>query len=62
MESIKIEIIRGIAKVRRSGVTNMYDRKRVLEEISMNCSQEIKDYIKDHENDYLELLKLSGDY
>lgn len=56
------EVLKAIADVRRSGVTNMYDRKRVLEEISMNCSQEIKDYIKDHENDYLELLKLSGDY
>lgn len=56
------EVLKAIADVRRSGVTNMYDRKRVLEEISANCSEEIKDYIKDHENDYLELLKLSGDY
>lgn len=56
------EVLKAIADVRYSGITNMYDRKRVLEEISANCSQEIKDYIKDHENDYLELLKLSTEY
>lgn len=55
-------VLKAIADVRRSGVTNMMDKRKVLDEISANCSQEIKDYIKDHENDYLELLKLSTKY
>ena len=52
--------LEAIVEVRNSGVTNMMDSKRVLEEISNNCSDDINEFINEHEDEYLFLLKLSG--
>lgn len=62
MDNLEEQVAKEIAKVRKSGHINMYYRKMVLEEISEDCSKEIKEFIKVHEKDYLELLKLSGKY
>ena len=62
MDNLKEQLAREIAEIRKSGHMNMYYRKMVLEEISKDCSEEMKEFIKAHEKDYLELLKLSGKY
>lgn len=38
----------------------MMDKKRVLKEINSNCSDDIKEFINEHEDEYLFLLELSG--
>lgn len=54
---LEINISKAIADVRRSGVTNMYDKKRVLQEIWENCdNDEVRTFIKEHELDYLYLF------
>lgn len=57
----KEEVIKGIAMVRRTGLTNMFDRNNViliLEELGYN---KIADYLKENRKEYLELLKASSD-
>lgn len=60
MNKIIQRTLEAIAEVRDSGVTNMMDKKRVLKEINSNYSDDIKEFINEHEDEYLFLLELSG--
>ena len=60
MNKIIQRTLEAIIEVRDSGVTNMIDKKRVLKEINSNCSDDIKEFINEHEDEYLFLLELSG--
>ena len=60
MDKIIQRTLEAIAEVRNSGITNMMDKKRVLEEMGSNCSDDIKEFIYEHEDEYLFLLELSG--
>lgn len=62
MDKIIQRTLEAIAEVRNSGVTNMMDKKRVLEEMSSNCSDDIKDFIYEHKDEYFFLLELSGKF
>lgn len=58
-KELENNILKAIEDVRRSGITNMYDKKRVLQEICKNCDEEVKYFVKENELDYLYLLELS---
>lgn len=60
MNKIIQRTLEAITEVRDSGVTNMMDKKRVLKEINSNFSEDIKEFINEHEDEYLFLLELSG--
>lgn len=60
MNKIIQRTLEAITEVRDSGVTNMMDKKRVLKEINSICSDDIKEFINEHEDEYLFLLELSG--
>lgn len=60
MNKIIQRTLEAITEVRDSGVTNMMDKKRVLKEINSNYSDDIKEFINEHEDEYLFLLELSG--
>lgn len=62
MDKIIQRTLEAIAEVRNSGVVNMMDKKRALEEMSSNCSDDIKEFIYEHEDEYLFLLELSGKF
>lgn len=62
MDKIIQRTLEAIAEVRNSGVTNMMDKKRVLEEMSSSCSDDINEFIYEHEDEYLFLLELSGKF
>lgn len=62
MNKIIQRTLEAIIEVRDSGVTNMMDKKRVLKEINSNCSDDIKEFINEHKDEYLFLLELSGNY
>ena len=62
MNKIIQRTLEAIIEVRDSGVTNMMDNKRVLKEINSNCSDDIKEFINEHKDEYLFLLELSGNY
>lgn len=62
MNKITQRTLEAIIEVRDSGVTNMMDKKRVLKEINSNCSDDIKEFINEHKDEYLFLLELSGNY
>ena len=62
MDKIIQRTLEAIAEVRNSGVTNMMDKKRVLEEMSSNCSDDIKEFMNEHKDEYLFLLELSGKF
>lgn len=61
MNKIIQRTLEAIIEVRDSGVTNMMDKKRVLKEINSNCSDDIKEFINEHKDEYLFLLELSGE-
>ena len=60
MDKIIQRTLEAIKEVRLSGVTNMFDKRRVPEEIMKNNSIDIANFIKEHEDEYLFLLELSG--
>lgn len=60
MDNVLRRSLEAIKEVRESGVTNMFDKKRVLFEISCNCKEDVKEFIYEHEAEYLFLLELSG--
>ena len=60
--TIKVSIARDIAKVRETGLTNMFDRIRVIEILEIMGYEDSVEYLTNHKADYMELLKLSGEY
>ena len=60
--TIKISIARDIAKVRETGLTNMFDRIRVIEILGIMGYEDSVEYLTNYKADYMELLKLSGEY
>lgn len=57
-----IEMAQEIAEVRKTGVVNMYDRGGVINVLEVLGYDYTADYIKENKEDYIKLLKLSGDY
>lgn len=58
----RVDIIKGIAMVRKTGMTNMFDRENViiiLKELGYN---NIADYLEENKKEYLELLIESSKY
>lgn len=60
MDNVLRRTLKAIKEVKESGVTNISDKKKVLFEISCNCKEDVKDFIYEHEDEYLFLLELSG--
>lgn len=60
MDKIIQRTLKAIEEVRLSGVTNMFDRRRVIEEIMNKHSIDIADFMIEHQDEYLLLLELSG--
>lgn len=58
----KEDIIKGIAMVRRAGLTNMFDRKNVIMILKELGYNNIADYLEENKKEYLELLIESGKY
>ena len=56
----KEKVIKGIAMVRRTGLTNMFNRNNVILILKEFGYNEIADYLEEHKKEYLELLKASG--
>ena len=61
-DMIKVSIARDMAKVRRTGLTNMLDRIAVSEIMETIDCYDSAEYIFKHEKDYTELLQLSREY
>lgn len=58
----RIEMAQEIAKVRESGLTNMFDRNRVIEILYAMGHDYTAEYLEENKNDYMSLLELSGEY
>lgn len=58
----KEDIIKGIAMVRRTGLTNMFDRENVIVILKEFGYNNIADYLEENKKEYLELLIESGKY
>lgn len=58
----KEDIIKGIELVRRTGLTNMFDRKNVIVILKEFGYNNIADYLEENKKEYLELLIESGKY
>lgn len=58
----KIEMAQDISLVRKTGMTNMFDRRNVIEVLYMMGHDVTAEYLEDNKSEYMELLKLSGDY
>lgn len=55
-------IAKAIAEVRRTGMTNMFDRSMVIELIDMLGHEDEADYLRNNLSEYGELLRKSGEY
>ena len=58
----KEDIIKGIAMVRRTGLTNMFDRKNVIIILKELGYDNIANYLEKNKKEYLELLMSSNKY
>lgn len=58
----RVDIIKGITMVRRTGLTNMFDRKNVIVILKEFGYNNIADYLEENKKEYLELLIESGKY
>lgn len=58
----KIEMAQDIALVRKTDATNMFDRRNVIEVLYMMGHDTTAEYLEDNKSEYMELLKLSGEY
>jgi chorismate mutase len=58
----RVEMAKEIAEVRRTGETNMMDRRRVAEILREMGFDFTADYIEENVGDYMSLLTLSGEY
>jgi hypothetical protein len=58
----KIKMAKEIAKVRKTGKVNMFDKKGVIFYLEKLGYIDTANYLKDNEKDFGQLLILSGDY
>jgi chorismate mutase len=58
----RIEMAKEIAEVRKTGMTNMFDRSSVIEILRDLGHDDTAEYLRDNRDEYMELLKLSGKY
>lgn len=58
----KEDIIKGIELVRKTGMTNMFDRKNVIVILKEFGYNNIADYLEENKKEYLELLIASSKY
>lgn len=58
----RVDIIKGITMVRRTGLTNMFDRKNVIVILKEFGYNNIADYLEVNKKEYLELLIASSKY
>ena len=61
-EQERIKMAKDIASIRMIGRTNMFDRVAVIEILKEMDAYDTADYIEDCEDEYMELLILSGGY
>lgn len=55
------EMAHEIAEVRRTGRTNMFDRRAVIEILYELGHDYTAEYLEENKDDYFDLLKLSGE-
>lgn len=60
--SMDERIAKAIADVRRTCLTNMFDRTMVIEIMDMLGNEEEADYLRNNLQEYGRLLRKSGDY
>ena len=51
-----------IAEVRKLGITNMFDRIKVIEVLKKIGCNDTANYLKNNKNNYIKLLEESGNY
>lgn len=62
-KELENNILKSIEDVKRSGITNIHDKRKILQEILENCKdEEVRSFIKENELDYLYLLELLGKF
>lgn len=58
----KIEMVQEIAEVRRTGLTNMFDRNSVIDMLYTMGYDYTAEYLEENKREYMDLLKMSGSY
>lgn len=59
---MKWRVAKAIAEVRKTNMTNMFDRTVVIEIMDMLGHEEEANYLKDNLKEYGNLLRKSGEY